>query len=128
MSTKLPPLASTCMAHHGNTSWHVSDSKAKLWSMEGILDTLLPNSRFVNSPKMAVYKGFFYGCPLSRWGILDVQVIQTIPRDVHTIKYSAIYLGHILNISGTYLRHIWDISGTYLEHILDISGIYPKHI
>ena len=39
VSTKLPPLASTCMAHHGNTSWHLADSKAHLWSKKGIFYT-----------------------------------------------------------------------------------------
>ena len=58
--------------------------------------------------------GWLVGCPLSRWVIEDVQVIQTLSRDWQTIKYSGKYLEHIENISGIYLGHISNISGTYL--------------
>ena len=49
------------------------------------------------------------GCPLSRWGIRDVQVIQTFSRDGQIVKF--------WDISGTHLEHIWDISWTYMGHI-----------
>ena len=63
-------------------------------------------------------------CPFSRWGIMDVQVVQTISMAGHTIKYSGIYMGHIL----TYLGHIWDTSETYVGHIWNISWTYLGHI